>query len=375
MRILITGGAGFIGSHTTDALLANGHQVRLLDNLQQPVHLKGKPTYLAPEAEFVYGDVRDPQVLRYALRDIDAVYHLAAYQDYLPDFSTYFDVNAVSTARLYELIVADKLPVQKVIVASSQAVLGEGLYRCVEHGTTIPDIRVEAQLARGDWNHRCRVCDQPMTPVPTPEGSINPQNQYALSKHSTESIAVSLGRRYSIPSVAMRYSIVQGPRQSFYNAYSGAMRIFALHLYFGRSPVLYEDGQQLRDYVNIKDVVDANLLVLQDARADYQVFNVGAGLAHTVSQFYQAVQDETGRHQPPAGGTHYRYGDTRHIVSDVTRLRSLGWAPTRTIRDSIRAYWHYLNEQQDVDDILEHAERTMRRLNVVRTVGRQDQAR
>ena len=369
MRILITGGAGFIGSHTADALLARGHEVRLLDNLQQPVHLKGKPKYLAPEAEFVYGDVRDPNVLLYALQGIDAVYHLAAYQDYLPDFSTYFDVNAVSTARIYELIVAHQLPIQRVIVASSQAVLGEGLYQCAEHGHTIPDIRVEAQLARGEWEHRCRICHLQMTPLPTPEAHINPQNQYALSKHSAESIAVSLGRRYGIPSVAMRYSIVQGPRQSFYNAYSGAMRIFALHLYFGRAPTLYEDGRQLRDYVNIQDVVDANLLVLDDERAAYQVFNVGAGVACTVSDFYQALQDETGKHQPPVLGGNYRYGDTRHIVSDVSRLRSLGWTPTRTIKDSIRAYWTYLNEQQDVADILEHAERTMRRLNVVRTVG------
>lgn len=369
MRILITGGAGFIGSHTADALLSRGHSVRVLDNLQQPVHLKGKPTYLSPDIEFVYGDVRDANVLLYALKDIDAVYHLAAYQDYLPDFSTYFDVNAVSTARIYELIVGHRLPVRRVIVASSQAVLGEGLYRCDVHGLTVPDIRVEAQLAAGAWDHTCSRCQRPMTSLPTPEASINPQNQYALSKHSTESIAVSLGRRYGIPSVAMRYSIVQGPRQSFYNAYSGAMRIFALHLYFGRSPMLYEDGQQLRDYVNIEDVVDANLLVLEDDRAAYQVFNVGSGVAYTVSAFYQALLDETGKDQPPSIAGNYRYGDTRHIVSDTSRLLGLGWSPTRTIRDSIRAYWAYLNEQQDVADILEHAERTMRRLNVVRTVG------
>jgi dTDP-L-rhamnose 4-epimerase len=369
MQILITGGAGFIGSHTADALVSRGHQVRILDNLQQPVHLKGKPRYLPPQAEFVFGDVRDPHVLAFALQGVDAVYHFAAYQDYLPDFSTYFDVNGVGTARLYELIVEKKLPVRRVIVASSQAVLGEGLYQCPTHGPTIPDIRLEAQLRLGDWEHKCRLCSQTLKPVPTPETSISPQNQYALSKHSTETIAIHLGRRYGIPSVAMRYSIVQGPRQSFYNAYSGAMRIFALHLFFGRSPVIYEDGQQLRDYVNIGDVVAANLLVLDDPRADYQVFNVGGGVAYTVQEFYEALQEETGKRLQPVLGSFYRYGDTRHIVSDVTRLSALGWQPRATIRDSIRAYWNYLNEQEDVDDILEHAERTMRRLDVVRSVG------
>lgn len=369
MRILITGGAGFIGSHTADALLAQGHSVRILDNLQLPVHRRGKPDYLPAAAEFVFGDVRDARTLEYALQGMDAVYHLAAYQDYLPDFSTYFDVNAVSTARLYEIIVGRKLPVRRVVVASSQAVLGEGLYECATHGRFIPDIRIQAQLERGEWEHRCPTCGVPVIPVPTPETSINPQNQYALSKHSAESIAVHLGRRYGIPSVAMRYSIVQGPRQSFYNAYSGAMRIFALHLFFRRPPVIYEDGCQLRDYVNIRDVVDANLRVLEDSRADHQVFNVGGGRAYTVNEFYDALQEETGRAVAPLIGSSYRYGDTRHIISDVSRLQALGWRPRHTIRDSIRAYWEYLNQQQDIDDILQHAQRTMRDLDVVRSVA------
>ena len=368
MRILITGGAGFIGSHTADALLAQGHEVRLLDNLQQPVHLKGKPAYLNPAAEFVYGDVRDRRVLEYALTGVDAVYHFAAYQDYLPDFSTYFEVNSVGTARIYEIIVERKLPVRRVVVASSQAVLGEGLYECPNHGQATPDIRLESQLRLGDWEHKCPACGEAMRPLPTPEPVINPQNQYALSKHSTESIAVHLGRRYGIPSVGMRYSIVQGPRQSFYNAYSGAMRIFALHLFFGRAPVIYEDGRQLRDYVNIRDVVAANLLVLDDARADHQVFNVGGGKSWTVREFYDAMQAETGKSIEPVLGSFYRYGDTRHIISDITRLQGLGWSPKAGIRDSIRDYWNYLNQQQDIDDILEHAERTMKRLDVVRTV-------
>lgn len=371
MRILITGGAGFIGSHTADALIAHGHDVRLLDNLQQPVHRKGKPSYLNAKAEFVYGDVRDRDVLGYALVGIDAVFHFAAYQDYLPDFSTYFDVNATGTALLYETIVARSLPVRRVIVASSQAVLGEGLYDCAFHGRCTPDIRLEEQLRAGRWEHDCPTCGHPMTMLPTPEAMINPQNQYALSKHATESIAIHLGRRYAIPSVALRYSIVQGPRQSFYNAYSGAMRIFALHLYFNRAPVIYEDGCQLRDYVNINDVVAANMMVLTDPRADYQVFNVGGGRGYTVHEFYDAMMAATGRELKPRFGAQYRYGDTRHIVSDIGKLRALGWEPNASIDDSIRTYWNYLQQQHDVDDILEHAEHTMRNLNVVRSVTRE----
>jgi len=228
MKILVTGGAGFIGSHTVDALLEKGYEVKILDNLQFPVHLKGKPAYIPKEAEFIFGDVRDKRTLEYALSEVEAVYHFAAYQDYLPDFSTYFDVNCVSTALLYEIIVEKKLPIRKVIVAASQAVLGEGLYHCPEHGEMVPDIRLESQLSKGDWEHHCPNCGQYMQYLPTPEHKINPQNQYAISKYTEESIAINLGKRYGIPSVAMRYSIVQGPRQSFYDAYSGALRIFSL---------------------------------------------------------------------------------------------------------------------------------------------------
>jgi len=373
MQILITGGAGFIGSHTADALIAQGHLVRLLDNLQTTVHPKGKPGYLHPDAEFMLGDVRDADTWRRALDGVEAVYHLAAYQDYLPDFSTFFSVNAVSTALLYEILAAEpqKFKVAKVIVAASQAVMGEGRYRCdrcarSEDDYIYPDIRIEAQLARGQWDHLCPTCDKPLQWLPSDETVIRPCNQYALSKHSQEQIAVQLGRRYDIPSVAMRYSIVQGPRQSFYNAYSGAMRIFALSLMFDRPPLIYEDGQQIRDFVNINDVVAANLLVLASEKADYQVFNVGGGQAWTVARFYDHMQKTVGKTLAPKLGGLYRYGDTRHIFSDTGRLQSLGWKTTRTVTDSIRDYWDYLNDQQDRQDILDYAERQMRKLNVIR---------
>jgi dTDP-L-rhamnose 4-epimerase len=379
MKILITGGAGFIGSHTADALIAEGHDIRILDNLHPTVHPKGKPAYLNPKAEFIHGDVCDAGAVGSALKGVDAVYHLAAYQDYLPDFSTFFSVNTVSTALLYEILVAEagKHHVRKVIVAASQAVMGEGRYRCstcARNGNPeerYPDIRLEAQLRQGRWEHYCPICHNIMQWQSSDESVIKPCNQYALSKHSQEQIAIQLGRRYDIPSAVMRYSIVQGPRQSFYNAYSGAMRIFALSLYVNRPPTIYEDGEQIRDFVNINDVVDANLLVLLDPKADFEVFNVGGGTAWTVSDFYDAMQKQVGKAIEPLMPGDYRYGDTRHIFSDTQKLQSLGWSPKRSLTDSICAYWDFLVSQKDKDDILAYAEKHMRQLNVIRKSERQ----
>jgi dTDP-L-rhamnose 4-epimerase len=377
MHILITGGAGFVGSHTADALIGRGHRVRLLDSLQPSIHPHGKPGYLHPDAEFMHGDVRDADAWRKALDGVEAVYHLAAYQDYLTDFSTFFSVNVVSTALLYEILVAEPLrfKVGKVVVAASQAVMGEGRYRC-EHCARAaddylyPDIRLEAQLSRGLWDHACPACGRVLQWLPSDEEVIRPCNQYALSKHGQEQVAIQLGRRYKIPSVVMRYSIVQGPRQSFYNAYSGAMRIFALSLMFDRAPLIYEDGRQVRDFVNIDDAVAANLLVLDHPSADFQVFNVGGGTAWTVAQFYESMQQVVGKRLDPAMEGLYRYGDTRHIFSDTRRLQALGWRARRTVQESIAAYWDYLTTHQERRDILAHAEQQMRRLDVIRKSGK-----
>jgi len=286
--VLVTGGAGFIGSHTVDKLIQLGYKVKILDNLQKPVHLKGKPKYINNKAEFILGDVRDKQTLEDALNGVEYVYHLAAYQDYLPDFSTFFDVNTKSTALLYELIVEKKLPIKKIIVASSQFVQGEGLYKKIDGTIISPHQRHISQLEKGEWEWQDENGKQ-MQWLWTSETHANPPNSYAISKYSQELIAMSLGKRYEIPSVALRYSIVQGPRQSFYNAYSGACRIFNLHYYFDKAPTLYEDGLQRRDFVNIHDVVDANILVLQNDEANYNVFCVGGGKDYTVIEFAKIV--------------------------------------------------------------------------------------
>lgn len=373
MNILVTGGAGFIGSHTVDALIAAGFNVRILDNLLKTVHPKGVPGHLNPRAEFLNGDVRIKADWEKALDGIDVVYHFAAYQDYLTDFSTFFHVNAVSTALLYEVLVEKKITakIRKIIVAASQAVMGEGRYRCPacfekDGRFSYPAIRLEAQLSQGEWDHRCERCQRRLEWLPSNETVVNPCNPYALSKYSQEQIALQLGKRYDIPTVVMRYSIVQGPRQSFYNAYSGAMRIFALCLYFDRRPIIFEDGNQVRDFVNIEDVVEANLLVLENTAADGQVFNVGGNQAWTVNVFYETMQAVIGRTQAPLKSGYYRFGDTRHIFSDISRLKSLGWLPSRDIRKSIADYWQYLSSHQGADNILEFAEKQMKRQQVIR---------
>jgi dTDP-L-rhamnose 4-epimerase len=368
MRILVTGGAGFIGSHTVDRLVEAGHQVRILDSLEKPVHLKGRPSYLNPAAEFLEGDVTRREDLLPALDEVDAVFHFAAYQDYLPDFSKFFRVNAAGTALLYELIVEGGLPVRKIVVASSQAVYGEGRHRCADGRVVHPDMRGEEQLKAGHFEIQCPDGEGETAWEPTDESTVKPQNQYALSKHSQEQIAIQLGRRYGIPSVAMRYSIVQGPRQSFYNAYSGACRVFCLSLYVGRVPPIYEDGRQVRDFVNIHDVVDANLCVLEHPSADYRVFNVGGDHAYTVEEFARIVARVFGKEIDPKPSGLYRFGDTRHIYSDVAALRGLGWEPRRGAQESVAEYLDWLRSCEDVEDVLAHAEEQMKAMGVVREV-------
>lgn len=369
MKVLITGGAGFIGSHTTELLLEKGHEVRILDSLEPPVHRqRQKPEYIPDEVEFILGDVQNKSDMERTLRGVDAVFHLAAYQDYLMDFSKFAFVNDGGTALLYEVIVNEHLPIQKVVLGSSQAVYGEGKYECPTHGFQYSPPRELSQLEREEWEVKCPLCQECMRPLHTDESRVNPNNQYAISKYSQELYALTLGKRFSIPTVVLRYSITQGPRQSFYNAYSGILRIFTTRLLNGLPPIIYEDGQQLRDYIYVGDVAEANLLVLENGSANYEVFNVGGSKATTVLEYAKLLISLLGEDIEPQSRSEFRFGDTRHIVSDTSKLKELGWQPKTSLEQTITEYIEWVQKQAEVSDYYAQAEKVMRQQGVIRSV-------
>ncbi len=369
MRVLVTGGAGFIGSHLVDRFLQDGFQVRVLDNLLPKVHPHGRPAYLPAGIEFIYGDVTDRETLGKALYGVDVVSHQAAYQDYMPEFSHFLQVNAVSTALIYELIVQYRLPVKKVIVASSQAVYGEGQYACPKDGFVLPPPRSQQQLAWGDWEVSCPRCGRKATPVPLQEEHNNPYNQYAVSKLAGEKAALGLGWLHGIPTVALRYSITQGVRQSLYNHYSGICRIFFSRATQRRPLIIYEDGRQTRDFVHVQDVVDANMLVLEKDAANFQTFNVGSGNPVTVSDYANAVL----RKLPSSAGVQitgeYRRGDNRHSVSSIQKLAQLGWRARRDLSMIMDDFLAWIESIGGVPEQIADADAHMRNAGVVLSVG------
>jgi dTDP-L-rhamnose 4-epimerase len=368
--VLVTGGAGFIGSHTVDVLLARGYEVRILDNLQPRVHATGTPAYLSSEAELFIGTVTDKSTLRKALAGVDYVMHLAAYQDYMPDFSTFIHTNAESCALIFELIVEGRLPVRKLVFASSQSVAGEGSYLCEVHGSCQPDPRPLTQLERGDWEVHCPQCDEPMTPQLISESVCQPHTAYAVSKYSIELLAKSLGSRYGLATACMRYTYVQGSRNSFFNAYSGICRRFALRITNGLPPVCYEDGQQLRDYVNVADVARANVMAMESFAEEHAVYNVGGGRPVTVLEFARIMLSACESALEPEIPGEYRLGDTRHTVSDISAIGRLGWEPTVQVETSVRQYLEWMSGFTGTAQYLAEADRVMRERDVIRSTVR-----
>ena len=343
--VLILGGAGFIGSHTADALKAKGYRIRILDIPQKEVHGGRWPAYVKNKGyELIRGDVRKRQDLAHALRGVSYIYALAAYQDQRADFHTFFEVNTVGTALLYELIVERRLPIKKVILASSQFVYGDGAYTCA-HSRAIffPELRTEKDLMNGKFDIRCPHGGLARFSLFREDQPLTPTNSYGLSKEALERLALRLGKTYGIPTTIFRYSIVQGSRQSPKNLFSGALRIFITRALAGKPITVTEDGKQTRDFVNVADIVRANLIPLTNKKTDYEVYNVGGGKAHRMVDFAKTVQRITHSASPIVIGG-FRRTDTRHAVSDIAKLKRLGWRPRFGTERSIRDYVAWFRE-------------------------------
>lgn len=368
MKALVSGGAGFIGSHLVDALLQRNWQVTVLDSLESRVHGPTPKPNLPHDVRIVRADARDKAAWEKALAGVEVVFHQAAYQDYMTDYSTFFHSNVVGTALLFEVIRQCHLSIRKVVVASSQAVYGEGQYRCATHGTVLPAARPIEQMQKGEWEVRCPQCRETVQPRLLREEFPNPFNQYALSKFSQELVALRLGRALGVPTVALRYSITQGPRQSLLNQYSGILRIFLRRIRAGQPVIIYEDGLQTRDFVHVNDVVDANLTVLDLDRADYEAYNIGSGVRTTVLDYAHQLAKKMGAEICFRIAGDFRVGDNRHSVSDITKIKSLGWSPRRTLDRIMDDFLAWIGQPGVLPSDISDTEELMRAQGVVQAI-------
>jgi dTDP-L-rhamnose 4-epimerase len=362
LRVLITGGAGFIGQHLAKSLLEQSHVVRVIDNLTPQVHGESPDvsSILAPEVEFIRGDVRDSDALRKALQGIEVVYHLAAQTGvgqsmYMID--EYMDCNVMGTARLMTLLADDRGSVERVVVASSRAVYGEGKYSCESCGFVFPEPRSPEQMDRGEWEVKCPTCSHELVPEPTDEDKpLKPGSIYAITKRDQEETCLCIGQAYGIPTTAFRFFNVYGSGQALGNPYTGIITIFAAKIRNGEAPLIYEDGLESRDFVHVSDVVQALTLAMRNPNADYQVMNVGSGEALTVLDMARVMIREmnAGPLEPAVIGK-YRVGDIRHCHADLTRIGSLlGYSPGMSFDDGIKEFLAWA-EGRESEDRLETA--------------------
>lgn len=365
--VLVSGGAGFIGSHTCDLLLKKGYRVRILDNLSPKTHDGNWPKYLDPKIEKIKGDVKNKKDWEKALEGVSYVIHLAAWMDLMPEFSKFTSINVTGTANLYEVIVSKQLPIKKVVVASSQFVYGQGKWECKKDGIVYPEDREESDLEKGVWDPKCPICRGNITSLPNTEDHNNPPNAYAISKYAQELMAINFGRLNNIPSTALRYSIVHGSRQSFKNVYSGALRIFTLQLASGQTPTLFEDGNQIRDYVSVLDVAAANVLAMESPSSDYQVFNVGGGKAYSVKDLATQISNQLTVQTKLNPNNNYRAGDIRHAFSDISKLKKLGWEPKHSEKENIQQFFEWFKSRDANSTLLKKTQSKMSKLGVLKS--------
>jgi dTDP-L-rhamnose 4-epimerase len=374
-RALVTGGAGLIGSHIVDLLLREGWRVRILDNLEPNTHKLGKPAWINPQAGFVQGNVQDAATMLAALEDIDVVFHEAAYGGYMPDMAKYVLVNSFGTAQMLELIRDHKLPIKKVLVASSQAVYSEGAALCRTHGHVVPQIRPVEQLRAGDFAVHCpvvsngKICGEPTTSIPTPESTPGGgETVYALTKVDQERLVLLWGKQTGTPTVALRYSCTYGPRQSLFNPYTGVIAIFCTRLLNNRPPIVYEDGGQTRDLCFVQDIARANLLAAESDKLDGLAVNVGSGRATSVRDLARIIASQLNINIEPLVRGEFRPGEIRSLISDITRARVIGYEPSVTIEQGIARYIDWIRNQGAIKDYFAEIEASLRAKGIVQSV-------
>jgi len=356
LNILVTGGAGFIGSHLTDALILDGHHVRVLDLLVPQVHETSTPQFLNAAAEFIHADICDASAVKSALEGIDAVFHQAAevgVGQSMYEIQRYVRANDLGTAVLLEQLIEHKDRIRKLIVASSMSIYGEGAYRCSICGEVYPQLRPAAQLLARRWEMECPSCQAQVSPCGTREDKpLFPTSVYAVTKQDQEQFCLVTGRAYGIPSVALRYFNVYGPRQALSNPYTGVCAIFSARLLNDNRPVIFEDGEQTRDFVHVSDIVQANLLALETDRADYQAVNIGTGIATSVRQVAELLARGLGKEIEPEIVSRYREGDIRHCVADISRARQLlGYGPRVQLDQGIPELLKWVSKQEAEDRV------------------------
>jgi dTDP-L-rhamnose 4-epimerase len=343
--ILVTGGAGFIGSHVVDKLVEKGYSVRIFDNLDEQVHEDGIPAYLNKRAKFIHGDVRDKEALLCALRGVDIVVHLAAsvgVGQSMYKIKHYVDNNTSGTANLLDTIVNNKLPIKKIVVAGSMSSYGEGAYCCTgDHNKRVFNkvtLRGEKQMKDRKWEHICPECGNELIPIPTNETKpLDPQSIYALTKMDQEIMTHQVGKAYKIPTVVLRYFNVYGPRQSMNNPYTGAAAMFMARLRNNHRPLIYEDGQQIRDFTSVHDITDATILAIEKKAANYQTYNVGTGIPTTIYTLAQKLAKLSHKNIIPETVGKYRVGDIRHCYADITKIqKELGYSAKVTLDDGLQ---------------------------------------
>lgn len=355
-RVLITGGAGFIGSHVTDELLNNGYDVRILDSLVEQVHGPGqkRPDYLHDDAELVIGDVRNQPLLKQSLEGVDAVFHFAArvgVGQSMYEIKEYMDVNTVGTSILLETLLDH--PIEKLIVASSMSIYGEGLYENFAGKLIHQAERNHEQLAQGEWDPLDENGNQ-LKPVPTPETKKpSLESVYALSKYDQEQLCLIAGRAYDMDVTALRFFNIYGSRQALSNPYTGVLAIFSSRYLNGNPPLIFEDGEQLRDFVHVKDVARACRLAMEVSGAANNTFNIGSGNAYSIKELAQKVGGALNKlHITPKITGKYRAGDIRHCIADISKAESmLGFTPKVSLDEGMKELIGWLASQTAEDHV------------------------